>query len=160
VEHIALAGLGLTRAVVAGGRPWRSAAEFMGRWLMLLASSVVATLALPALVRGTGSDTRIYLPIGCGKVRLAYRPTGMCLGNGVWFRRMTWETYGGRQATFHGQYEANTCKPSCAQGRSYWKHVRMTVWRVRWACGKRIYTRLGMPAFRLWVPGFDRCPAR
>lgn len=32
------------------------------------------------------------------------------------------------------------------------------VWRVRWACGKRVYTRFGVPAFRLWVPGSDRCP--
>jgi hypothetical protein len=127
------------------------------RLVFILLALAVLT-ALPAVARGTAADNRVYVPIGCGKIRLVYKPRAMCLGNGGWFRRITWETYGGRRAIFQAQELYNTCKPTCVEGRSYWKHVRLSVSRVRWACGKRVYTRLG--AFRMWVPGYDRCPFR
>jgi hypothetical protein len=125
---------------------------------VLLVSIAAAIVALPALAHGTAGDSRIYVPIGCGKVKLVYKPRAMCLGNGGNYRRLVWITYGGKRATAHGQFERNDCVPNCAEGTSTWVRTRVTVSRVRWACGKRIYTRLG--AFRLWVPGFDRCSVR
>jgi hypothetical protein len=84
----------------------------------------------------------------------------MCLGNGGQYRRLTWERYGSPRAVFRGQALANDRTPNCAEGHSHWVRARDFVWRIRWTCGKRVYTRLGALhyPFRLWAPGYDHCP--
>ena len=130
-------------------------------------ASVCALFALVAtLASGAGGayDQRIYIPTSCSRyVAFKYRPRALCVGNGGLFRRLTWDAYGGRRALAHGQTFHNDCVPDCAEGTGSWVATRISVFRVRWACGKRIYTRLtGVPPwpapFRLWVPGADRCP--
>jgi hypothetical protein len=127
--------------------------------LLLVLVATVAAAILPVAGQGSG-DHRVYVPVGCAKIRLVYKPRAMCIGNGGSFRRLTWDTYGGKQAVAHGQTFHNNCVPTCAEGTGSWVATRVTVWRVRWACGRRVYTRLGPSRypFRLWVPGVDHCP--
>ena len=80
------------------------------------------------------------MPASCSfpTVAFKYKPRAMCFDNGFNLRRIVWTAYGGRRAIARAQYEHNNCLPTCAQGRSTWVATRITLSRVRWACGKRI----------------------
>jgi hypothetical protein len=132
--------------------------------LALTAMMAVGTLLPLAAAQGAARDSRIYIPASCSAdLAFKYKPRAMCVGNGLRIRRITWEAYGGKRAIARGQMFHNNCVPNCAEGTGAWVTTRFSVLRVRWACGKRIYTRMtggpvGGGTFRLWVPGFDQCP--
>jgi hypothetical protein len=132
--------------------------------ILLLAAVIVAVPPRLAPAQGAARDNRIYIPAACStNLAFAYKPRALCVGNGLRIRRITWDAYGGKRALARGQMFHNNCVPSCAEGTGAWVATRFSVLRVRWACGKRIYTRMtggpvGTAMFELWAPGFDRCP--
>jgi hypothetical protein len=133
------------------------------RTRLLLGIVAVSTIAAWAPGAGAMYDNRIFVPIGCVRITFAYKPRAMCFNNGQNFRRLVWKSYGGKRAIADGQYERNNCVPNCAEGTSTWVATKVFLFHVRWACGRRVYTREaqrsdGRYPVSLWVSGFDRCP--
>jgi hypothetical protein len=128
------------------------------------------TLVLVALVAGLAApgpssatyDKRIYVPNGqssSGTTRLAYRPRTMTPYAALKIRNIAWKAYGGRRAVGRGLTIGVLCKPgTTGRGCTHWVPTPFSVFRVRWACGKRIYTRMSIAGrvFALWTP-YDRC---
>ena len=90
---------------------------------------MLAVALLSGFARGV--DNPVYVPAGCAKLALEYKPRAMCVGNGGMFRRLSWLSYGGRSAVARGQTFHNNCVPNCAEGSGSWVGTKIRVFRVR-----------------------------
>jgi hypothetical protein len=109
----------------------------------LITFAACITLAVASTANAKTYGSRVYVPVGCGKViKLVYKPRAVCIFGKT--ERIVWTSYGGSQAL--GRLPNDRyCGHACT----------VTLFRIRRACGRRIYTRLGIEQgdlFKLRAP--------
>lgn len=109
----------------------------------VLIAVMAGALALPA-----AGQARTYYPNCAAQQR--YKPATVvvfCGDAGVVLRRMHWYSWGAREARGRTRYAyANTCKPTCVEGRFVRYSARVVLQRAR-TCptnGRKVFTRMAV----------------
>lgn len=109
---------------------------------------IVILAALAAAAIPAAAQARTYYP-DCAADQ-QYKPStvvAFCGDGGVVLRKMSWYRWGATEARGRtGSAFANSCKPSCAQGKFHRYHARLVLYPARTCStnGRMVFTRMAV----------------
>ncbi|MBV8711201.1 MAG: hypothetical protein JOY56_05460 [Solirubrobacterales bacterium] len=87
---------------------------------------VVTLLAVPSIaIAAAGSQVRA---INCGREQ--YKPARIilsCGDAGIWLGKLRWSSWNRTKAVATGDYNQNTCTPTCSAGHTVTRPVKVTL---------------------------------
>jgi hypothetical protein len=104
----------------------------------------VLLLTVPGVAVAASHHVRA---INCGREQ--YKPTRInlsCGDAGIWLGRLRWSSWHRTVALATGNYNENTCTPTCSAGRMVSRPVTVTLSRPK-ACPGRIHLAFGRAKF-------------
>jgi hypothetical protein len=104
----------------------------------------VVLLALPAAAMATSHGVRA---INCGREQ--YKPARIilsCGDAGIWLGKLDWSSWHRTMAVATGNYNENTCTPTCSAGHAVSRPVTVTLSRPK-TCPGHIHPAFGRATF-------------